>query len=291
MKNSDKSLRVFEQARPMLMGLAYRLLGTTAEAEDVVQETYLSWSAAAQDDIANPDAWLTTVCTRKALDQLKSARKKRENYVGMWLPEPLHTTTQDTPEDRVELSESLTMAFLLVMERLAPKERAAFLLHEVFSSSYEDVADILEVTPASCRKLVSRAKANIQQKSQRFVAPPEKQQAMVSVFQSALETGETAELSKLLAADVALISDGGGKVNAVPKPLVGLEQVLGFIEKAISPAANSGKAWVEELNSCLSLVTVDGSGITTTFTFGYDDNMKVDAIYAQRNPDKLAAFH
>ncbi|SFU05366.1 RNA polymerase, sigma subunit, ECF family [Pseudovibrio denitrificans] len=273
----------------MLMGLAYRLLGSTAEAEDVVQETYLSWSSASHDDISNAEAWLTTVCTRKALDQLKTARKKRENYVGMWLPEPLHTTTQDTPEDRVELSESLTMAFLLVMERLAPKERAAFLLHEVFSSSYEEVAEILEVTPSSCRKLVSRAKANIQQKSRRFVAPAEKQREMVHAFQSALETGETSQLSQLLAADVALLSDGGGKVNAIPKPLVGLEQVLGFIDKAISPAASSGRAWVEELNACLSLVTVDGGGIVTTFTFGYDEEMKVNAIYAQRNPDKLSA--
>ncbi|MFS8184403.1 RNA polymerase sigma factor SigJ [Pseudovibrio denitrificans] len=288
---SDKSLCAFEKARPMLMGLAYRLLGSTAEAEDVVQETYLSWSSASHDDISNAEAWLTTVCTRKALDQLKTARKKRENYVGMWLPEPLHTTTQDTPEDRVELSESLTMAFLLVMERLAPKERAAFLLREVFSSSYEEVADILEVTPASCRKLVSRAKANIQQKSQRFVAPAEKQREMVHAFQSALETGETSQLSQLLAADVALLSDGGGKVNAIPKPLVGLEQVLGFIDKAISPAASSGRAWVEELNACLSLVTVDGGGIVTTFTFGYDQEMKVNAIYAQRNPDKLSAVH
>ncbi|WNZ53892.1 RNA polymerase sigma-70 factor (plasmid) [Microbulbifer sp. MKSA007] len=288
---SDKSLCAFEKARPMLMGLAYRLLGSTAEAEDVVQETYLSWSAANHDDISNAEAWLTTVCTRKALDHLKSARKKRENYVGMWLPEPLHTTTQDTPEDRVELSESLTMAFLLVMERLAPKERAAFLLREVFSSSYEEVADILEVTPASCRKLVSRAKANIQQKSQRFVAPAEKQREMVHAFQSALETGETSQLSQLLAADVALLSDGGGKVNAIPKPLVGLEQVLGFIDKAISPAASSGRAWVEELNACLSLVTVDGGGIVTTFTFGYDEEMKVNAIYAQRNPDKLSAVN
>ncbi|WP_054783974.1 RNA polymerase sigma factor SigJ [Pseudovibrio denitrificans] len=286
---SDKSLCAFEKARPMLMGLAYRLLGSTAEAEDVVQETYLSWSSASHDDISNAEAWLTTVCTRKALDQLKTARKKRENYVGMWLPEPLHTTTQDTPEDRVELSESLTMAFLLVMERLAPKERAAFLLHEVFSSSYEEVAEILEVTPSSCRKLVSRAKANIQQKSRRFVAPAEKQREMVHAFQSALETGETSQLSQLLAADVALLSDGGGKVNAIPKPLVGLEQVLGFIDKAISPAASSGRAWVEELNACLSLVTVDGGGIVTTFTFGYDEEMKVNAIYAQRNPDKLSA--
>ncbi len=275
----------------MLMGLAYRLLGSTAEAEDVVQETYLSWSAANHDDVLNTEAWLTTVCTRKALDHLKSAQKKRENYVGMWLPEPLHTTTQDTPEDRVELSESLTIAFLLVMERLAPKERAAFLLREVFSSSYEEVAEILEVTPSSCRKLVSRAKANIQQKSQRFVAPAEKQREMVHAFQSALETGETSQLSQLLAADVALLSDGGGKVNAIPKPLVGLEQVLGFIDKAISPAASSGRAWVEELNACLSLVTVDGGGTVTTFTFGYDEEMKVNAIYAQRNPDKLSAVH
>lgn len=275
----------------MLMGLAYRLLGTTAEAEDVVQETYLSWSSADQETLLNPEAWLTTVCTRKALDHLKSAKKKRVNYVGMWLPEPLHTTTQDTPEDRVELSESLTMAFLLVMERLAPKERAAFLLREVFSSSYDEVAEILEVTPTSCRKLVSRAKANIQQKSQRFVAPAEKQREMVYAFQSALETGETSQLSQLLAADVALISDGGGKVTAVPKPLVGLEQVISFIERAISPAASSGRAWVEELNACQSLVTVDGGGIVTTFTFGYNKEMKVNAIYAQRNPDKLSAVH
>ncbi|KZL19414.1 ECF RNA polymerase sigma factor SigJ [Pseudovibrio axinellae] len=273
----------------MLMGLAYRLLGSAAEAEDVVQETYISWSAAEHDQITNPDAWLTTVCTRKALDQLKSARKKRENYVGMWLPEPLHTTTQETPEDRVELSESLSMAFLLVMERLAPKERAAFLLREVFSSSYEEVAQILDVTPASCRKLVSRAKTNIKHKSDHFVPPPVQQNEMVHAFQTALETGETAPLAQLLAADVALLSDGGGKVNAIAQPLLGLDQVLGFINQAISPATRSGRAWVEELNSCPSLITVDGSGITTIFTFSYNDELKINAIYAQRNPDKLSA--
>ncbi|SDQ22559.1 RNA polymerase sigma factor SigJ [Pseudovibrio sp. Tun.PSC04-5.I4] len=288
-KNS--TLTVFESARPMLMGLAYRLLGTVAEAEDVVQETYLSWSTAKHAEIVNPDAWLTTVCTRKALDFLKSARKKRESYVGMWLPEPLHTASEDNPEDRIELAESLTMAFLLVMERLGPKEKAAFLLREVFSSSYEEVADILEISPASCRKLVSRAKANVQQASQCYVAPAEKQAVMVHAFQSALETGQTDKLSQLLAADVALISDGGGKVNAIPEPLVGLEQVLGFIRKAISPATRSGRAWIMELNACLSLVTVDGSGITTTFAFAYDAEMKVNAIYAQRNPDKLTAIH
>lgn len=274
----------------MLMGLAYRLLGTVVEAEDVVQETYLSWSTATHADIASPDAWLTTVCTRKALDLLKSAVKKRESYVGMWLPEPLHTTSEDTAEDRIELAESLTIAFLLVMERLGPKERAAFLLREVFSSSYEEVADILEINPASCRKLVSRAKANVQQASQRYVAPVEKQEVMVHAFQSALETGQTDKLSQLLAADVALISDGGGKVNAIPEPLVGLEQVLDFIRKAISPATRSGRAWIKELNACLSLVTVDGSGITTMFTFAFDEALKVNAIYAQRNPDKLTAI-
>src|SRR3546814_163350 len=149
----------FESRRRQLTGLAYRILGTLAEAEDAVQDTFLKWREADQDAIDNPAAWLTTACTRRCLDLLRSARRRRVDYVGAWLPEPVHTVADDTPESAAELASSLSTAFLLLLERLSPKERAAYLLHEIFDRPYPEVAAALGLHEAACRKLVSRAKA------------------------------------------------------------------------------------------------------------------------------------
>lgn len=183
MTASDPGL--FESRRRQLTGLAYRLLGSLAEAEDAVQDTFLKWREADQGTIDNPAAWLTTACTRRCLDLLKSARRKRVDYVGAWLPEPVHTVADGTPESSAELASSLSTAFLLLLERLSPKERAAYLLREIFDRPYPDVAAALGLQEAACRKLVSRARATIGRPAARYTAAPERQETLLAEFRQA----------------------------------------------------------------------------------------------------------
>lgn len=161
MNSAENAAAVFEQRRPFLLGLAYRILGSRTEAEDVVQELFIKWLEADRASIATPAAWLTTACTRHCIDLLRSAHTSRVDYVGTWLPEPIHTTHQHSPEHMHELASSLSTAFLLLLERLTPKERAAYLLYEIFDMDYAQVAEAIGVQEAACRKLVSRAKAGL----------------------------------------------------------------------------------------------------------------------------------
>lgn len=221
--------KLFEARREFLTGLAYRILGSLADAEDAVQETWLKWLHADRSSIENPAAWLTAICTRHCIDVLRSAQRARVDYVGIWLPEPIQTATASTPERVVELASSLSMAFLLLLERLAPKERAAYLLHEIFDRPYPDVAAVLGVSEAACRKLVSRARMNVGHPDARNVVPPERQEAMLTAFRLAVETGDTRRLETFLSEDIELRADGGGKVPANPEPLVGRREVLDFV--------------------------------------------------------------
>ena len=223
----------FESRRRHLLGLAYRILGSVAEAEDAVQDTFLRWRAADRDAIANPAAWLTTACTRRSLDLLKSARRTRVDYVGTWLPEPVRTAAVETPESSLELASSLSTAFLLLLERLSPKERAAYLLHEIFEQPYPDVAAALGLQEATCRKLVSRARASVGRPVARYAAPPDRQEALLEGFRGALASGRTERLSRLLSDDITLAADGGGRVAAIPHTLRGRSNVLAFVMDAL----------------------------------------------------------
>jgi RNA polymerase sigma factor (sigma-70 family) len=281
----------FEQARPRLMGLAYRILGSVAEAEDAVQDTSLKWLAADQSSIANPAAWLTTVCTRRCLDVLKSAQHARVDYVGTWLPEPLHTQTGEvSPEDALDLAGSLSTAFLLLLERLTPKERAAYLLHEIFDRPYEEIGSALSVSEPACRKLVSRARASVSAGKQRFAPSPENQKGLLQAFQAAISTGDTAELSSLLSTDVQLAADGGGKVIAARSIIYGKDKVLRFIERALCVAWGDDGTAFNELNGQHALVYGDLSAPTSTVSFELGEKGKIERIYIMRNPDKLAAI-
>lgn len=288
--SDNRALNVFEEARPRLLGLAYRILGSMAEAEDIVQDVYLKWAAIEWEDIKEPDAWLTTVCTRRCLDILKSADKARVDYVGPWLPEPVHTHTGDTPEDRVELASSLTTAFLLLLDRLSPKERAAYLLYEIFDYDYQQVAFALDLEQAACRKLVSRARQHVAESRSRFDTPKDRQKRLLSAFQDAVSTGSVDELSKLLSDDVIFYSDGGGKAVAARRPVGGIEKVLIFLQKVVLPGWAHGEIEISEVNGVEGIVVRHQGGIVSVATFDYDKKGVVQNIYVVRNPDKLAIF-
>ncbi len=278
---------IFEKASPYLMGLAYRLLGTVAEAEDAVQDTYLKWQTVNPLDIRNAEAWLTTCCTNICLDVLKSARKSRTDYVGPWLPEPLHTRTEDTPEEHLMLTSSLTTAFLLLLERLTPKERAAYLLHEIFDYSYADIAGTLAMQEAGCRKLVSRAKQYVGQEKSRSAPSNAQQMALLSAFQEALKTGRAGKLESLLSQSIELRADSGGKVIAVREVLSGPSEIISFITDVLAVAWQDLQIRISEINGSPGMTVIHEDEVIASLSFGYSEEGKAQDIFIMRNPDKL----
>lgn len=278
----------FEAERRRLTGLAYRILGSLAEAEDAVQDTFLKWREAGGDAIDNPAAWLTTACTRRCLDMLKAARRKRVDYVGAWLPEPVHTVAEGTPESSAELASSLSTAFLLLLERLTPKERAAYLLHEIFDRPYPDVAAALGVHEAACRKLVSRARVALGRPAARYAAPPERQETLLSAFRGALASGRSDRLAALLADDIALSADGGGRVTAIREPLHGRDAVLGFVMGPLRDYWAAYEWRPAAINGGLGVLLLADGHLSAAMTFGYGEDGRVCDIFIMRNPDKLA---
>ena len=283
----DSDLAAFEQARPALRGLAYRILGSIAEAEDAVQDTFVKWQAADRAAIETPQAWLTTVCTRRCLDLLKAADRARVDYVGPWLPEPVHTVTDGAP---AELAASVTTAFLLLLDRLSPKERAAYLLREIFDHDYAEVARILGVQEAACRKLVSRAQAALRREKPRQVVPPARQEELLDAFQLAVNSGATDRLSALLADDIALRADGGGKVAAATRVLRGRDEVLAFLTRVLGRAWPQWRQERQEINGNLGMVLFEGAAIRASITFGFDAGGAASDIYIMRNPEKFGGL-
>src|SRR5882672_1483127 len=218
---------VFASARPLLFSIAYRMLGSVMDAEDLVQDAYLRWQEAPETDVRSPRAYLTTIVTRLAINHLRAARTKRDTYVGPWLPEPL--VTKDTP-DTVELAESLSMAFLVLLERLSPIERAVFLLHEVFDFEYAEIARMVDKTEANCRQLLARARKRVGAPSARFEADPAQAQRLTQRFTEASVAGDMDGLLAVLAEDITLWADGGGKAKgAALKPVYGAASVARFV--------------------------------------------------------------
>lgn len=283
-------VEIFELRRPFLTGLAYRMLGSRADAEDVVQDVFVKWLGTDRYAVDNPAAWLTTVCTRRCLNELESARRARTEYFGMWLPEPVQGSGAQSPEQEAELACSLSTAFLLLLERLAPKERAAYLLHEIFGLGHAEVASAIGVREEACRKLVSRARVNIGRPVARQLVPPHRQQSLLHAFRHAISTGQTDLLSGLLAEDVVLAADGGGKVAAIATPLSGRETVLGFIATSLS-AWWRGYAWEETtINGSHGALLRSGGVLEAAVSFSYDSQGCATGIYVVRNPDKLASL-
>jgi RNA polymerase sigma-70 factor (ECF subfamily) len=290
----DDPAASFEPHRAYLRGLAYRMLASMAEAEDAVQDAYLRWhriGAKARGAIDNPRAWLSKATTRLCLDRLKSARAQRESYVGPWLPEPV--IEPDAAEDPAELAQDLSVAFLLLLERLSPLERAAFLLHDVFEMSFQQVAEVLRRDPAACRQLATRARKHIDAGRPRFDAKAEDQARIAAAFLAASGSGDPAQLAKLLAQDAILLSDGGGKVRAALNPIEGRDKVMAFLlgvqRKAPRPEGTEYRPAFINGRPGFLVVLPDGR-IDQTLSFEIQDGV-VQRIYVVRNPDKLRALH
>jgi RNA polymerase sigma-70 factor (ECF subfamily) len=274
---------IFEAARPRLLGLAYRILGSRADAEDAVQDTYLQWQRA--DGIENHASWLTTTCTRRCLDLLRSAHRSRVEYVGAWLPEPIPTATVDP----FPPAETLQTAFLLMLERLTPKERAAYLLHDIFDVPYVEIAATLELGEHACRKLVSRARAHLEGTRVRHVTPRERQNELLAAFENAIANGETHPFAEMLADDIELAADGGGLVPTISRVLVGKAEVLGYVRKVLHRFWSTYEPLREDLNGGPGLMIRNGTGeIIAAFSFVFDKAGSLRRIYLVRNPRKLA---
>jgi len=285
---SADDTRAFEDARPGLLALAYRILGSVADAEDAVQDTFLKWSGADRAGIRSAPSWLTTTCTRRCLDLLRAAHRSRVNYVGVWLPEPVQAAAEEGPEEVSDLASSLSMAFLLLLERLTPKERAAYLLRDIFDLSYAEIAEALDLKEEACRKLVSRAKANVDRTGVRNVTSLERQNRLLAEFENAVVSGSTERLVSLLSSEIRLSADGGGKVPAVRDILQGVDQVARFLSKRLR------KYWLDfewstaDINGARGIVLRQHGAVVATVSFAYDAEGAVTDIYIMRNPDKLA---
>ena len=289
----------FEPYRQRLLGLAYRMLGSMADAEDAVQETYLRWHRADRDNVSDPRAFLMTTTTRICLDALTSARARREEYVGPWLPEPVVDTAALAPDSRTELAEDLSIALLLTLDRLSPLERAAFLLHDVFDFSFSEVATALERSAAACRQLASRARAHVRAARPRgATAPPArsggieaKYAQLMSAFAAATQSGDLNALTQLLASDVRVVTDGGGKVRAALKVIDGADRVAQFLVEATRK--RPGAWWREDftvrvatINGLPGLIVDSPEGPVQTAAFEIEGDV-IRALYVVRNPDKL----
>lgn len=283
-------IEFFLAARPRLLGIAYRILGSHAEAEDAVQDTFLRWQNVRKATIASPGAWLTTVCTRRAVDMLRSAYRARVDYVGSWLPEPVQTMTEPESADVAELSSSLSTAFLLVLERLTPKERAAYLLREIFEQEYADVAETLGVNEPACRKLVSRANARIGRAGSRYKPSWERQRELLAAFEGAVRTGRPDKLTQLLVRDVRLAADGGGKVATVADVYHG-KAAIALLAERLCEWWKPYEWRPSELNGTLGFVLREAKIVVAVVSFSYEASGLVDGIYIMRNPEKLQRLH
>ncbi len=280
----------FEEHRRMLEGLAYRMTGELAEAQDIVQETWLRWHRAEAGTIREPKAWLMTVCTRLALDRARSARVRRETYVGEWLPEPL--VEEPGPDDRLQIEDSVSIALMLALEKLTPAERAAFLLHDTFGYRMDEVGLILEKSEEACRKLASRARVALRAERPRFHAQPDEHRRLLSGFLAAARSGEVRELEALLAESVELHSDGGGRVTTAPGILKGPAEVAAFLTGVWERARSEGIAFeIEErwFNGGPGAVIFAGNVPVAALRLEAEPGA-IHCIFAIRNPDKLAAF-
>lgn len=276
----------FEPHRRHLQAVAYRFLGSVADAEDIVQETWLRWTQADIAAVTEPRAYLTRIAARLCLDQLKSARVRRERYVGPWLPEPVVVAAGYATDAAGEKADDISVALMLALERLSPLERAAFVLHDAFGQSFEEVAVALDRTPATCRQLAARARQHLRSARARFTVPPGEGERLVEAFLNAAQSGNLAGLTRLLAADAVLHSDSGGKVRAARRHILGAERIarlFAILTRRFGPAR---RAETVRINGLPGLVMQDAEGLTQTLAFEIRQGA-ITALYLVRNPEKL----
>jgi RNA polymerase sigma-70 factor (ECF subfamily) len=278
----------FQSYRPLLFSIAYRMTGSASEAEDIVQESYLRYHTAAPGAIRSLKAYLSTIVTRLALDHLKSARAQREQYIGPWLPEPILTSDSALVAlQRVEQRESITTAFMVLLETLTPHERAVFLLREVFEYEYAEIGQMLGLSLANCRQLFHRAQARLAERRQRFTATREAQQRLLERFLLACQQGDVAALAETLAEDVVAWSDGGGKVSAARQPVVGSEKIVRFVAGLLRKALADLRVEIAEVNGMPALLLFEGARLWNVCGIEIA-NDRIQTLNAVLNPDKLA---
>jgi len=274
----------FDPLRPKLMRVAYRMLGSVADAEDMVQEAFIRWMGADRAAVREPEAFLRRTVTRLCLDQLKSARSQREVYAGPWLPEPV--------VEEVEEEEEITLPLMLALERLSPLERAAFLLHDVFGIAFEEIAETIHRSPTACRQLAARAREHVREARPRFRVEKQRGLEIANAFFAASRNGDMGALGAMLAADVSLYADGGGKRSAVGRPVLGIDHVM-KMHAALAAFFREHRSTLIRtalINGLPGFVTREADGELQTTALDIEDGM-VTAIYVVRNPEKLRHLH
>ena len=279
-------LDLFNAHRARLFGVAYRMLGTRADAEDIVQDAWLRWHQADRTSILNTEAWLVTTVTRLCIDRLRTAKVERAAYEGPWLPEPMVAVEEATPEWIAEFASDVSMAFLTLLERLAPEERAAFLLHDVFEVDYPDIARMLSRTQAACRQMVHRARERVRQPRPRFEVSRENHMAMLHRFMDAARSGDPAHLSALFTEDVSFTGDGGGKVVSARHVLYGAERVARLFHVIERQYGDRMTYRIVDINGEPGLLRYVDGQLDSVSSFEIEDG-RIVAIYSVRNPDKL----
>ena len=279
----------FEAHRRHLISLAYRMTGSVADAEDIVQEAYIRWEHTDPQSVREPRAFLSKTVTRLCLDSLRSARARRETYIGPWLPEPVVGEGAMSVEAATEMAQDISMALMMALERLSPLERAAFLLHEVFDSSYAEVAVTLGRSESACRQLVSRARTHVQAARPRYPPNHDEYRRVVRAFGVAVATGDTEALRSVLADDAILYPDGGGRVLSALRPILGADRITRFLLGVTRkfPFGESAEFLAESVNGIPGFVIKEDGQPVQTIAFDVRNGM-IAAVYVTRNPDKLA---
>lgn len=285
--------QIFEQYRALLYSIAYRMLGSTMEAEDVVQEVYIRFSQVDMDTITSHKYYLTTITTRLCINQLKSARTQRETYMGMWLPEPILTENQTeltNPSQRATIYDTISMAFMVMIERLTPAERAVFLLREIFDYEYGEIATVLDKSEATCRKILSRAKKHIQDNRSRFDTQPDQHEQLLKQFMTTVEQGDLEGLVTMLADDVVLLPDGGGVRGAAIRILQGQEAVAKFAIGITRMLPTNMSYHIEQVNAQPAIVIRDTSDDPYNVVLIDTYDGKIQCVYAIAGDRKLTGL-
>jgi RNA polymerase sigma-70 factor (ECF subfamily) len=277
---------IFGAQRSRLFGIAYRMLGSRADAEDALQDAYIRWRGSEPSELHNPQAWLATIVTRLCIDRLRAAKTERETYTGSWLPEPLLSPRPASPDRTAELASDISVAFLTVLERLAVEERAAFLLHEVFDFDYSEIAQIIGKSQVSCRQIVHRAKRRVQEDRPRFTVNQQTHTQLVEKFMAAASLGSREQITALIAEDVRVTVDGGGKVSAFRKVLQGSDSVARLYAGLRRKFGERMSYRLAEINGEAGLLQYTNDKLESVHTFVSDGTRIID-VYVVRNPEKL----
>jgi RNA polymerase sigma-70 factor, ECF subfamily len=286
--NGSNRLAEFERHRRLLFSIAYRMLGSVADAEDILQDAFMRWQRASKTEVKSPKAFLITVVTRLCINHLQSARVRREQYVGEWLPEPLVTDLGSQPSRTVQVDESVSMALLLLLERLTPVERAVFLLQEIFDYTHAEIAKTLELTEANCRQLLRRAREHVRLARPRFRASVKEHREVLERFQEAAASGNMDGLLALLSSDVVLHSDGGGKAPAFPLPIYGTDKVARAVVQGLRTLLSLKPVQrILQINGEPGIVSYVNGRVQSVFTLQVNDG-RIDAIFIVTNPKKLS---